>query len=165
MAAIRGGGSTFDNLLIANRARQGNYRQCSFRPGDKTDQEANVSVRNTEVPGAIAVRSESKKCALAALANCNPSGHTNQPSDYTHPYNPSEKRGGADSGLTATSRPAQPLQSNNAEIPKRRQKDALTASSIYGCGKRHATSISRNPTPKLITWLWRTQAQVPHTSN
>ena len=42
---------------------------------------------------------------------------------------------------------------------------ALTTSSTYGCGKRHATSISWNQTLKLVTWLWRTQSQVPHTLN
>ena len=148
-----------------SRARQGIYRLSSFRTGEKTDQEANGPVRNTGVPEAIVVRSESKNCALAALANCNPSGHTNKPSDYTPPYNPSERREGADLGLTATSRAPQPLQSNNAKIPKRRQKDALTASSIYGCRKRHANNSSWNPSPKLVTWLWRSHLQVPHTSN
>ena len=148
-----GGVEFFRDLASASRARQGIYRQSSFRSGEKTDQEANGSVRNTGVPGAIVVHSESKNCALAALANCNNSGHTNQPSDYTHPYNPSERREGADSGLTATSRAPQPLQSNNAKIPKRRQKDTLTVSSIYDYGKRHATSSSWKPSPKLVTWL------------
>ena len=157
-----GGDSTFDNLSIASRDRHNLYGQSSFRHNEETDREVNGSLQNTGVPGAVVVRSESKSCALAALANCNPSGHTNQPSDYTHPYNPSERREGADSGLTATSSPPQPLQSNNAKIPKRRQEDALSSSSIYGCGKRHATSSSWNPSPKLVTWIWRTQSQVPH---
>ena len=83
---ITGGDSAFFNLSIASHDRHNIYGQSSFRLGKKTDQdqEANGFVRNTGVPGAIVVRSESKNCALAALANCNPSGHTNQPSDYTH---------------------------------------------------------------------------------
>ena len=165
MAAIWGGDSTFDNLSIASRDRHDIYGQSSFGHDEETDREANGSVGNTGVPGAVVVRSKSKNCALAALANCNPSGHTNPPSNYTPPYNPSERREGADSGLTATSRAAQPLQSHNATSPERRQKDALTASSLYGCGKRHATNSSWNPSPKLVIWLWRIQSHVPQTSN
>ena len=115
-----GGDSTFDDLSIASRDCHDIYGQSSFRPDEETDREANGSVGNTGVPGAIVVRSESKNCALAALTNFDPSGHPNQPSDYTPPYNPSERGGDAESGLTATSRAAQPLQSNNAKIPKRR---------------------------------------------
>ena len=137
-----GGDNTCGDLTIASRDRYGIYGQSSFRQDGETDQEANGSVGNTGVPGAVVVRPESKNCALAALANSYPSGQPNQPSDYTHPSNLSERRGATESGSNAISRAAQPLQSNNAKIPKRRQKGALTASSIYGCRKRHPTSTS-----------------------
>ena len=96
-----GGDSTFDDLSIASRNCHNIYGQSSFRHDAETDREANGSVGNTG-PGAVVVESESKKCALAALVNFDPSGHPNQPSDYIPPSNPSERRGGcgvaADSG-------------------------------------------------------------------
>ena len=95
-----------------------------------------------------------ENCALAALANWDPSGHSNQPINYTLSSNPSERRGGAKLGPTVTSRAAQTLRSNHAKIPKRHPKDALTASSIYGCGKRHITISSWNQILKLVSWLW-----------
>ena len=67
-------------------------------------------------PGAGITRSEAENRALAALANCNDSGPTNQPNSYISPANPSERRGGDELGMMATSnKSTQPLTSNNAE--------------------------------------------------
>ena len=119
-----GGDSTFDDLSIASRDCHNIYGQSSFRTDEETDREANGSVENTGVPGAIVVHSESKNSALAALVNFDPSGHPNQPSDYTPPSNPSERGGGcgvgADSGQQGRPAPTIKKRQNSKTTPERR---------------------------------------------
>ena len=52
-----GGDSTFDVLSIASRDHHDIYGQSSFRHDEETDREANGSVGNTGVPGAVVLRS------------------------------------------------------------------------------------------------------------
>ena len=117
-ATIHGGYSegdrSFGNLSITSCDHQDIYCQFTLGDDDKSDQEANVTVKNTGVPGAVITRSEATNHALAALANCDVSGRPNQLSGHIAPANPSE-RGGGESGPVVTSRANQPLQSNNSE--------------------------------------------------
>ena len=139
-----GGDRTFDNLLIASCDRHGIYGQSIFRHDEETDQEANGSVGNTGVPGAVVVRSESKNCALAALANFDPSGHPNQPSDYTPPSNPSERRGGcrvgADSGQQGHPTPTIKKRQHSKTTPERRPHGTFN----IWLRESHATNSSWN---------------------
>ena len=109
------GDSDFGDLSIASRDHQDICRQYTLRDSNEPDEEVNGTVGNRGVPGAVIMRSEAENNALAALVNCNTSGRPNQPSNHIAPANPSERRGGDESGTVATSRATQPLQSNNAE--------------------------------------------------
>ena len=68
---IRGGfsegDSAFGDLLIASRDHQDMYRHSIPRVSNEPDQEANGTVGNTGVPGAVITRSKAENHALAAL--------------------------------------------------------------------------------------------------